>query len=450
MTKLKDKKNVKISRRELLKKSSATAGVLATSSAFGPFVHAKEHEVLHWSWLSASDGAVWKSCVDDYNNSDFSKKNRIKCKYVQADSSQYDTKVLAALTANKQPDFGWAFYKTRLRWVKDGIVLPLRNLGKQVGLDWSDFSDYSLKETQYPTFDDDYYSVSLDMMAWQTEVNLDHVKEAGLPVDGEPNGGDELIEWAKRTTKTDSSGNITRSGIVNMGQGIQAQVTWGIVAHQMGFRRCTDDFKTAIVNEEAGIKAMHWVMDSFDVHKVSSKNVTDRYKYYGAGKGTFFWTGPWTLTGYVNKGLNFKTIYMPNIGGEQVTVGSVGPMEVYANKDEGRYEPTMHVVKWLSDNSFKWCTEGRGGSPRPSINSRPDYKTAGHPWKVRGAFHSAKGLDMATVPNSLPVYNGADFSVYGGANLVQKTLDKVWAGRKDPKDAMAELRRKFQKNLDKT
>ena len=54
----------------------------------------------------------------------------------------------------------------------------------------------------------------------------------------------------------------------------------------------------------------------------------------------------------------------------------------------------MQAVKWLSDNSFLWTTKGRGASPRKSILEQPDYKTAGHPWDVRGAF--VDGMAFAT------------------------------------------------------
>ena len=69
-------------------------------------------------------------------------------------------------------------------------------------------------------------------------------------------------------TKRDGD-KVTRSGIMMTGSGVQPTVTWGIVAAQMGFKRASDDLKTAAVNPEAGIAAMQWVLDLFDKHKVS-------------------------------------------------------------------------------------------------------------------------------------------------------------------------------------
>ena len=136
-------------------------------------------------------------------------------------------------------------------------------------------------------------------------------------------------------------------------------MTWGIIAEQMGFKRASDDLKTACVNPDAGKKAMQWVLDLFDKYKVSTRDVTDRYKAFGTGQGGIFWTGPWTLNGYVNQKLNFATHLFPKIGEEQVTYFEMGGLEAYVQKDESRYEATMQAIKWISDNGFLWTTKGR-------------------------------------------------------------------------------------------
>ena len=170
---------------------------------------------------------------------------------------------------------------------------------------------------------------------------------------------------------------------------------------------------------------MQWVLDLFDKHKVSTRDVTDRYKAFGTGQGSIFWTGPWTLNGYVEQKLPFRTYLFPKIGEKQMTYFEMGGMELYKQADESRYEATMEAVKWLSDNSFLWTTVGRGASPRKSILDRADYKTAGHPWEVRGAF--VDGMSFAT-EGEIPVLAGPDFTIYTGGNFLAKTLETVWAG----------------------
>ncbi len=286
--------------------------------------------------------------------------------------------------------------------------------------------------------------VPMDLMSLQPEINLDHVKEAGLDPSAPPTDEKSLLEWAGKMTKRDGD-KVVRSGIMMTGSGVQPTVTWGIVAEQMGFKRASDDMKTACVNPEAGKKAMTWVLDLFDKHRVSTREITDRYKAFGTGQGSIFWTGPWTLNGYVGQKLNFATYLFPKIGEQRLTYFEMGGLELYSQQDKGRYEATIAAVKWLSDNSFLWTTKGRGAAARKSILARADYKTAGNPWSVRGAF--IDGMEFATA-GEIPVVAAPEFTIYSGGNFLAKTLETVWAGQKTPEIAMQQIQERWQKNLD--
>jgi maltose-binding protein MalE len=287
--------------------------------------------------------------------------------------------------------------------------------------------------------------VPMDAMSLQMESNVDHATEAGLDISQPPTDDASLLSWAKAMSKI-SGDNVTRSGIMMTGSGVQPTVTWGIVAAQMGFQRASDDLTQAAVNPEAGKAAMQWILDLFDTHKVSTRDVTDRYKAFGTGEGSLFWTGPWTIPGYIQQGLNFITVPFPRIGAGLHTYYELGGLELYTQQDSARYEKTMQAVKWLSDNSFLWTTKGRGASTRKSILARDDYKTAGHPWKVRRAF--IEGMDFADL-TPVPVLAADDFEIYSGGNLLATTVAAVIAGEKSIDEMMDELTQKWQAGLDK-
>ena len=441
MKKYRKEKN-KTGRRKFLK----TAGAIAAASPFLGFPNisvAATKEVVHWSWLGASDAAVWKECIEDFNKAHDGKGVQIVMETVAND--QYDTKLLAAAASGKAPDFGWQWTGSKANWANDGVIVPMDKLISDVGLDLADFSTNSIDKCRYPQVDNQICSIPMDLMTICPEVNMDHVAEAGLDPDSPPTDSDSLIDWGVKMTKQ-SGGKVTRSGIIQTASSVQPNVTWGIVAHQMGFQRASDDLKTACINPKAGIKAMEWVLDLFDKHKCSSRDISDRYKAFGQGEGSIFWTGPWTINGYVEQGLNFRTYQFPNVGGKHLNYFEAGSLEMYVQKDTGRYEETMKAIKWLSDNSFKWTTVGRGGSPRASILNRSDYKTAGPDWSKRGAF--IEQLDNATI-GEIPVLGGGDFTIYSGGNGMVKILDPVWIGQKSPDQAMEELQALWQKHLDK-
>lgn len=398
-------------------------------------------EIVHWSWLAASDGEVWKQMIDDFNaaNSD------IKIRMEVIPEEQFVTKVVAAAATGQAPDFGWGTAGLRAKMIKDGVIVPIDDYISKVGLDLNDFTESTVKASRYPNFDNKMYMVPMDAMSLQMEVNTDHVKEAGLDISKPPTNGAELLEWADKMTKREGD-KVIRSGIMMTGSGVQPTVTWGIVAAQMGFKRASDDLKTAAINPEAGVKAMQWVLDLFDTHKVSTRDVTDRYKAFGTGEGSMFWTGPWTLNGYIEQGLPFVTVPFPNVGGDHKTYFELGGLEMYVQKDTARYEATLAAIKWLSDNSFLWTTKGRGAAARKSILNRADYKTAGSPWEVRGAF--IDGMSFAT-EGEIPVLEAPDFTIYSGGNFLAKTLETVWTGEKTPEAAMDEIQKQWQADLDK-
>lgn len=434
-----------INRRKFLQTATAVSGAALASPfiASSTFAYNKPIELVHWSWLAASDGEVWAQMIDAFNQAHEGKGIRINMQLIPEE--QYTTKVLTATATGQAPDFGWGTAGKAAQMARDGVIVPLDELAANSGLDLADFTASSISAARYPKYDNKMFMIPMDLMSLQPEINIDHVLAAGLDPDSPPTNGDELIEWAKAMTKRDGD-TVTRSGIMMTGSGVQPTVTWGIVAEQMGFQRASDDLKNAAVNPEAGIKAMEWVLALFDEHKVSTRDVSDRYKAFGTGQGSIFWTGPWTLNGYVGQGLNFRTYEMPNIGGIQKTYFEMGGLELYKQKDEDRYEATMEAVKWLSDNSFLWTTVGRGAAPRKSILERPDYKTAGIPWDKRGAF--VDGMEFASIPE-VPVMAGPEFTIYSGGNFLAKTLENVWAGKKSPAEAMEQLQVRWQKGLDK-
>jgi hypothetical protein len=64
--------------------------------------------------------------------------------------------------------------------------------------------------------------------------------------------------------------------------------------------------------------------------------VADRYKAFGTGEGSIFWTGAWTLSGSFQQKLPFRTAPMPAVGKDNGTRGELWNLELYAQKDKSR------------------------------------------------------------------------------------------------------------------
>ena len=92
-----------IGRRRFVKGAAATTAIAAAAPIFKPFVSMGATEIVHWSWLAASDGEVWAQMIKNYN--DANKDAPIRMELVPEE--QYMTKILAAAATGTAPDFGW-------------------------------------------------------------------------------------------------------------------------------------------------------------------------------------------------------------------------------------------------------------------------------------------------------------------------------------------------------
>ncbi len=431
---------IQLSRRRFLALTATVSGTaLVAACAPAPSAMTGEEEmaaaetyiVNHWSWLGASDAEVWGQHVNNFNTAHADKG--IQIEKLDVSSTEYKTKVLAAAATGQAPDFGWASSGERADFISDGIMIPLEEQLAEAGLDWSDFTDLSLDVSRYPQFDDQIYHMPLDAMTFQMEINLDHVAEAGLDASNPPSNNEELIEWSKAMTVLDGD-TVTRSGFLMTGSGAHIAFIWGLVAHQMGFRVLNEDLTAACINPDAAKEAAQWVLDLFDTHKVATRDVADRYKAFGTGEGSMFITGPWTLNGYIEAGLNFAVAFTPNIGGELATALEVGSQEMYIQEDTSRYARSAEALTWLSDESFLWTTEGRGAACRKSILARDDYK--GDRWDYRRPF--VEGMEFATF--SPPKLIAApDMQYYTSPNLVHRITEPIWQGDKTIDEGVDEL-----------
>jgi ABC-type glycerol-3-phosphate transport system substrate-binding protein len=431
----------RVSRRRMLKLlGGAGAGAMAGRIVGAPAVIGQQTvELVHWSTHTASDAEVWKQMIDNFNAAHQGKGVQIRHEVVSRD--QYGTKILATAATGNAPDFGTAEAGLRADWAKKGVILPLEEPFKQIGFDLSDFKPELLAASRYGGR---LYLMPLDAMSLQVLLNVDHATAAGLDVTKPPQTGDELLAWAGRMTQRQGE-RVTRSGWLMTGSGIQPQVVWGIVAHQMGFRRASPDLKRAGLNPDAGKQAAQWVLDLFDRHRVSSRDVADRYKAFGTGEGSMFITGPWTLNGYVQQKVNFVSFRMPKVGQDRSTYFELGGLEMYVQRDKSRLEVTARALKWLSDNSLLWATKGRVFPARSSLAASQAFKTGGYDWKIRGAF--IDGMADAVI-GEIPVSAAPNFQIYNSRTLVAKTMDLVWAKQMSPEAAIETLTKQWQSDLE--
>ena len=309
---------------------------------------------------------------------------------------QYVTKVLAASVTGKAPDFGWGTAGLRAKMAKDGVIVPLDDLDQAVGPRPRRLQRVLDQSSRYPKYDNQLFMVPMDLMSLQPEVNLDHVKEAGLDPAKFPEGRQDAARVGR--------GDDQARGRQGHPLGHHDDRLRRAADRDLGHRRGPDGLPARLGRpQDRGRQSRRPASRRWSgcstcstSTRSSTRDVTDRYKAFGTGQGSIFWTGPWTLNGYVQQKLQLRApTCSPRSASEQLTYFEQGGLELYTQKDTGRYAATMDAVKWLSDNSFLWTTVGRGASPaevdpgRARTTRRPAC-----PGTVRGAF--VDGMSFAT------------------------------------------------------
>ena len=122
-------------RWRMTRRAFAAGGLAAASAPFwlaGRAPRAQQAtELVHWSWLAASDGEVWAKMVQGFNDAHAGKGVQIRMEVIPEE--QYVTKVLASAATGRAPDFGWGTAGVRAKMAKDGVILPLDDLAEAGG-----------------------------------------------------------------------------------------------------------------------------------------------------------------------------------------------------------------------------------------------------------------------------------------------------------------------------
>jgi ABC-type glycerol-3-phosphate transport system substrate-binding protein len=402
--------------------------------------------VTMWSWLSASDAQVWGQMIKAFNKANDNKglHEQIKLTPVVSD---YTTKIVSAVTAGDAPDFGWASAGLEeYQWAKEGVIVPLTSLAKQVGLNLSDFSQQSLADASYPSLGGKtIYMVPTDLSDFALEINVKEAKAAGLNPADPPTNAQQFLKWAEALTIR-KNGKIVQSGLGSDLAGV-ATTYWGIVAAQYGFQRVSSNGKTACVDPAGGAAAMNWLLNLFYKYKVINPTTT-LYQSFDTGQSAMMMEGPWTIFGNNQAGLDWEAAPLPVIGSKPANYFEDDGLEVYKQKNTASYKATMEAIKWLSDNSWPWVTGARGVTPRLSLLHRSDYDTTdtnGFLPKYRLAY--INGMKYANVA-SIPGPDMSDFEYYEvSPAYIQTEVSRVLAHQLTVPNFMSTVCAKWQSDI---
>ncbi len=208
----------------------------------------------------------------------FERANNVKVEAVAVDYDTMIQKIFAAAAAKITPDILFVDQSWLPGFLKEDMLEPVAGASAKkwlaaVSPEIVELSDYGNGQMWgYPQYGIDVYGLT-----W----NKDHFKEAGLDPEKPPKTWEEFREYAKKLSKRDAQGNITRVGYAIRHTGHPHGVVhkhlwaiWGGGADLVDTPLALRGGKTVISNE-GGRAALKLVVDMLTVDKSTSLNFPD-------------------------------------------------------------------------------------------------------------------------------------------------------------------------------
>jgi len=255
----------------------------------------KTGTVKYWHGYPEFD-PVWK----DMAGQDFMAENPgVKVEISSFPLREFERKLAVALPAGTGPDLYYFDLSFNVKFIEAGLVAnPPANveafIKKGFAKAFQDLATYKGKLWGLP------YGGELKVAYWNTDMYA----EAGL--DHAPTNWDELIDFGRKTTKYDASGNVTRSGVSlrlsGGGSGIAEKFwMWMIPAGTTIAEAGKEAGKYhAAYDNEAGRNTLKLYIDLLHKYKVDSHKIKHDAEALALEQTAYFQRESWVI-GYMNE-----------------------------------------------------------------------------------------------------------------------------------------------------
>jgi len=206
--------------------------------------------ITYWNLFGGGDGEIMNEMVKQFNES----HTDIEVKALTQDWGQYYTKLQTAVSGGNAPDVGISHTSKLSELVSLGIVEPLDDYAKLIGMDWDVFNQNMLNAT---IFDGKHYAAPLDAHPLILYYNKKILRELNLLDDNElpiiEPGPDGFIGFLTKIKEGVPQGV---SGMLLSSKGEDPYRVWWALYNQLGGPGLIDESgKKVIINNEQGKKS---------------------------------------------------------------------------------------------------------------------------------------------------------------------------------------------------
>lgn len=422
-------------RRNLLQVLAATVVAAAVPA------QAQKPVELNLYYPVAVGGPVTKTI--DQMAADFEKENPgIKVKPIY--SGTYQESIVKALTAHKSgqpPHLAVLLSTDMFTLIDEDAIVPIDGLAASAeDKQWLGgfFDSFMLNSRTGGKTWGVPFQRSTIVLYWNKEL----FKEAGLDPEKGPQSWDEMVEFAKKLTKTDASGNVSQWGVKIPSSGFPYWLFQGLTTPN-----------GAVLMNEAGnetyydrpevVEALQYWVDLSAKHKVMPAGVIEwgtTPKDFFEKKAAMIWTTTGNLTNIrTNAGFPFGVAMLPEKKRRGSPTGG-GNFYVFKKTSPEEQAAAVKFIKWTTapQRAAQWSIATGYVAVTPAAWDTPEMKKY------------VQEVPQATVARDQLEHSVAELSTHENQRVTKALNDGLQAaltGSKPPEQAMKDAQREADRIL---
>ena len=279
---------------------------------------------------------------------------------------------------------------------------------------------------------------STPVMYWNKEA----FKEAGLDPEKAPANWDELVEFSKKLTKKDASGNVTQWGVRIPSAGFPYWLFQGLSTPAGAILANNEGNKTDFDNPKVA-EALHFLVDLSKKHKVMQEGSIawgPTPKAFFEREAAIVWTTTGNLTNIrTNAPFDFGVGFLPKKERWGAPTGG-GNFYLFKDSSEEEKKAAVDFVKWITapEQAARWSIATGYVAPAAAA------------WETDAMKAYVKEVPYALVARDQLDYAVAELSTYENRQVTaffNDALAAAIAGEKTPEEALKEAQMKAENVL---
>ncbi|MGB8955136.1 MAG: ABC transporter substrate-binding protein [Tumebacillaceae bacterium] len=381
-----------------------------------------------WNGFTGPDGNDMKKIVDAFNQEN---DGKIEVKTQTMKWDQFYDKIRTVVSSGNAPDVAVMHLDQMPRMASKGVLTPLDDLLADANLKKEDFIPQVWDAGIY---EGKRYSVPLDVHPIALYYNVDLLKKAGF--DKPPATLEDFVKIGKATTMdTNGDGTPDQWGF-GMPTLWPSQLMYYSALRQFGGESVTPDGKTALYNDEKGVKALQTLVDIVQKDKISPEKIQQdgEVTLFRQGKLAMTINGIWMINGFKEqKDLNFAAAPIPQFGDTKATWANSHNFVIPKQKKEDpqKTKAAMQFINYVTSHSLDWAKAGQIPA-KNSVRDSAEFKAL----KEQSAI--AEQVPYLVFPPASPTY----VDVWVPA---EQAVNKALLGQMQPKPALDEAKDKGEK-----